>query len=65
MALHRSGRIIESLVPTNFSVQLDPFDWVIKAIDLHAFKSTVVSILQKYLGNNIFLNPNFYFTEKT
>ena len=27
-ALHRSGRTIEPNVETDFSVQIDPFDWV-------------------------------------
>ena len=27
-ALHRSGRTIQSLEPTDFSIQVDPFDWV-------------------------------------
>ena len=26
--LHRSGRIIENRVATDFTVQMDPFDWV-------------------------------------
>ena len=26
--LHRSGRIVENLVQTDFSVQVDPIDWV-------------------------------------
>ena len=26
--LHRSGRIVDNLVPTDFTVQVDPIDWV-------------------------------------
>ena len=26
--LHRSGRIVDHLVPTDFTVQVDPIDWV-------------------------------------
>ena len=37
--LHRSGRIVDHLVQTDFSVQVDPIDWV-------RYKESTLDILQ-------------------
>ena len=40
--LHRSGRIIENRVATDFTVQMDPIDWVGIFVD-------IVSLFSRYI----------------
>ena len=60
--LHRSGRIIENRVATDFTVQMDPIDWVRKLVYLVYLFSTYI-LLCSNIQYSMNIDVRYYFAE--